>query len=251
MTPSPTDPPQSEEYPHDGYPSDGPRAREPHEQCRFDTVEADAENVVERHFDEGSNSDLSASLEDVGRVPEGSAPEDLIPEGPPRRRERSGTLEALALVVVAFLLAFTVKTYVAEAYEIKGRSMEPTFGNGQRVVVLKAFYGLERGDIIVFSAIDKPQKDLIKRVVGLPGETIRIQRGKVYVDGELLNESYVEYGDAVGSSRSFRVPEDSYYVLGDNRPDSHDSRYFNAVPGHLVKGKVFVRWWPFGEFSSF
>jgi len=164
-------------------------------------------------------------------------------------KARSGVLEALALVCVAFALALTLKTYVAEAYEIKGKSMEPSFSNGQRVVVLKAFYAVDRQDVVVFSSTEDPAKDLIKRVIGLPGETVSIRRGRVHIDGELLDETYVEF---IGSdAREELVPEDRYYVLGDNRPDSHDSRYFHAIPRENIKGEVIMRWWPVGTFRVF
>lgn len=175
--------------------------------------------------------------------------------GTPKRRtkERNGFLEALVLVVVALVLAMTLKTYVAEAYEIKGRSMEPTFLSGQRVVVLKAFYEVQRYDVVVFASKEDPSKDLVKRVVGLPGETIRISGGRVYVDGRLLPETYTRHDrrDLLDGPLETRVPEDHYYVLGDNRPDSHDSRYFESIPARSVRGKVVLRWWPLGEFKSF
>ncbi|MGQ9589207.1 MAG: signal peptidase I, partial [Planctomycetota bacterium] len=162
------------------------------------------------------------------------------------RRERSGILEAFALVLVALVLALTLKTYVAEAYEIKGRSMEPTFHNGERVVVLKAFYEIHRHDIVVFASSEDPSKDLVKRVVGLPGETVRVVGGRVFVNGEELKETYIRdfrpgFGDVVYEAK---VPPGHYYVLGDNRPDSHDSRYFHAVPAARIRGKVVLRLWP-------
>ena len=172
---------------------------------------------------------------------------------PPERKERSGFVEALVLVMVALVLALTVKTYVAEAYEIKGRSMEKTFENGQRVVVLKSFYGIQRGDIIVFASTEDPGKDLIKRVIGLPGETVKIVGGKVYINGARINEDYALHDsrDLRDHPREERVEEGHYYVLGDNRPDSHDSRAFHAIPATSIKGKVLVRWWPLSQLSSF
>lgn len=169
------------------------------------------------------------------------------------RRERSGFVEALALVLVALVLALTVKTYVAEAYEIKGRSMEKTFANGQRVVVLKSFYDIRRGDIIVFASSEDPGKDLIKRVIGLPGENVKIEHGAVYIDGKRLNEDYAR-PDALGLRDhpcQEKVGTGRYFVMGDNRPDSHDSRAFHAIPASSIKGKVLVRWWPLSQFSSF
>ncbi len=155
--------------------------------------------------------------------------------------------------MVALVLALTVKTYVAEAYEIKGRSMEKTFENGQRVVVLKSFYGIQRGDIIVFASTEDPGKDLIKRVIGLPGETVKIVGGKVYINGARINEDYALHDsrDLRDHPREERVEEGHYYVLGDNRPDSHDSRAFHAIPATSIKGKVLVRWWPLSQLSSF
>ncbi len=169
------------------------------------------------------------------------------------KRERSGFVEALALVVVALVLALTVKTYVAEAYEIKGRSMEKTFANGQRVVVLKSFYDVKRGDIIVFASSEDPGKDLIKRVIGLPGENVRIEHGAVYIDGKRIDEDYARHG-APGLRDhpcQEKVGKGRYFVMGDNRPDSHDSRAFHAIPASSIKGKVLVRWWPLNQFSSF
>jgi signal peptidase I len=172
----------------------------------------------------------------------------------PAKREHSGFLEALVLVVGALVMALTLKTYVAEAYEIKGRSMEPTFINGERVVVLKSFYGIVRGDIIVFASTEDPTKDLIKRVIGLPGETIEIARGKVTINGRALEETYELTHDARelrDTPHRERIPEGHYYVLGDNRPDSHDSRNFLSIPAVNIKGKVVARWWPFGKLRTF
>ena len=168
-------------------------------------------------------------------------------------KERSGLLEAFVLALIALALALTLKTYVAEAYEIKGRSMEPTFLSGQRVVVLKAFYEIHRFDIVVFTSTEDPSKDLIKRVVGLSGETLKVSGGRVYIDGRKLDEKYARHDqrELLEEFPETRIPPGHYYVLGDNRPDSHDSRYFEAIPLSNIRGKVVVRWWPFSEFRSF
>lgn len=174
----------------------------------------------------------------------------------PGRQTRSTLAEAFILVFTALLLALTLKSYVAEAYEIKGSSMEPTFQSGERVVILKAFYEIERGDVIIFQSTEGSGKDLIKRVVGLPGEMIVIREGKVHVDGQVLEEGYIKRDDLdrpYSGSSSVRVTlePDEYFVLGDNRGDSHDSRRFRGVPAGNIKGKVVVRWWPVGDISSF
>jgi len=169
-----------------------------------------------------------------------------------RSRKRGGSLEALVLVLLAFLVALLLKQYVAEAYEIKGSSMQPTFANGERVVVLKSFYGLARGDIIIFASKDDPSKDLIKRVVGLPLDRLTIEGGHLRVNGEPTEEGYLLGGDTgFGYDQTLTLDNGSYFVLGDNRPDSHDSRYFGSVPQANIKGRVVLRWWPFAEFRSF
>jgi signal peptidase I len=187
-------------------------------------------------------------------------PEHVSPEASPERaalpakqRRRSSILEAAVLVLLALVLALSLKTYVAEAYEIKGRSMQPTFESGEKVVVLKLLYEIHRGDVIIFASRDDPSKDLIKRVVGLPGEEVRIEKGRVYIDGAVLTEEYLPQGASRLTEPSVRVKMGAreYFVLGDNRSDSHDSRKFFGVPLESVKGKVVVRWWPLDHFGSF
>ena len=166
---------------------------------------------------------------------------------------RSAVAEIVVLVLLAFTLAMTTKTYVVEAYEIKGRSMVPTFDDGQRVVVLKLFRDIQRGDIVIFSSQDDPGKDLIKRVIALPGERIQIRKGIVRINGKVLKEGYLEDKDygLYDAEIDEEVGLGQLYVLGDNRDDSHDSRRFGSVSEESLKGKVVVRWWPFHEVKTF
>jgi signal peptidase I len=119
--------------------------------------------------------------------------------------------------------------------------------------VLKSFYSLRRGDIIVFASREDPTKDLIKRVVGLPGERVRIVGGQVHINGKKIEEGYATHSrrERGRAPKSERIPPGHYYVLGDNRPDSHDSRFFHSIPEASIKGKVVVRWWPLSDFSAF
>jgi signal peptidase I len=211
--------------------------------------------------DDGSFPTFSpSSFETVAGPAEAAGEGARTSRKPAPGKERSGLLEAFVLALIALVLALSLKTYVAEAYEIKGRSMRPTFLSGQRVVVLKTFYDVERYDIIVFSNDDNPYdkdppKDLIKRVIGLPGDRVEVDHeGRVVLNGELLDEEYTmppRY-----DPRDFKpniVPEGHYFVLGDNRIDSHDSRDFDFpfVPVTQVRGKVVIRWWPFSELKTF
>ena len=166
---------------------------------------------------------------------------------------RSAVAEIVVLVLLAFTLAMTTKTYVVEAYEIKGRSMVPTFDDGQRVVVLKLFSDIQRGDIVIFSSQDDPGKDLIKRLIALPGERIQIRKGIVRINGKVLKEGYLEDQDygLYDAEIDEEVGLGQIYVLGDNRDDSHDSRRFGSVSEESLKGRVVVRWWPFHEVKTF
>lgn len=167
------------------------------------------------------------------------------------------TIEWVALVVLALGVAFLLRTFVVQSFYIPSESMTPTLQVGDRVLVNKLAYRFgepSRGDIVVFEAPPgegNPEiKDLIKRVVALPGETVEGRGGEIFVDGERLRESWLSNG---ARSRNFgpeRVPEDHYWVLGDNRLDSRDSTFFKSIPEDTLIGKAFVRIWPLSDFST-
>jgi signal peptidase I len=163
-------------------------------------------------------------------------------------------LEWGILVLSALAIALLIKTFLFQAFYIPSESMVPTLEKNDRVLVNKLSYhmhAVHRGDIVVFKAppgIDPSVKDLVKRVIGLPGETIEGRSdGHVYINGQLLDEPWLPAGVRTDPSFApFKIPPDSYYVLGDNRPNSKDSRYF---PSHVIRkkdivGRVFLRIWP-------
>jgi signal peptidase I len=173
---------------------------------------------------------------------------------PPRKKSAwISALEWTILIGGALAIALLIKTFLFQAFYIPSESMTPTLLKNDRVLVNKLSYRLHdvnRGDIVVFKApqgVDPAVKDLVKRVIGLPGETIEARGGDVYIDGKRLVEKWLPKG--VRTEPGFpaiKVPDDSYYVLGDNRPNSKDSRYFR---GHFVRkdeivGRVFLRIWP-------
>lgn len=183
-----------------------------------------------------------------------------------RRRRHSRTRNIIEWVVVlvgALLVAVAVKTFALQAFWIPSGSMEPTLQVNDRVLVNKIGYSIDdvdRGDIIVFERPDGwgvgDIKDLIKRVVGLPGETVSVVDGVVHIDGEPLEEPYLE-GAATpdffaesGCVPSCVVPEDHLFVLGDNRSNSDASNHFGFVPFDDVVGRAFLRVWPPGEIGG-
>ena len=229
------------EYSGNSFPSDKPEPS------------VEGEQAEARYIEKTEVGNTATAGADSGRQQEDES------SGPVKSNRRFGGLlknavvEVVVLVVLAFALAMTTKTYVVEAYEIKGRSMVPTFEDGQRVVVLKLFSEVERGDIVIFSTREEPEKDLIKRVIALPGERIQIHKGEVRINGEPLGEKYIKDKDfgLYDAQIDEYVPDGQIYVLGDNRDDSHDSRRFGSVLQDSLKGKVVVRWWPFHEVKTF
>lgn len=172
-------------------------------------------------------------------------------------RSTRRTIEWVALVVLALGVAFLLRTFVVQSFYIPSESMTPTLEVGDRVLVNKLAYRFgepSRGDIVVFEAPPgegNPEiKDLIKRVIALPGETIEGRDDGIYIDGQRLDEPWLANG---ARSRDFgpeRVPADRYWVLGDNRLDSRDSTFFKSIPEDTIIGKAFVRIWPLSDFST-
>lgn len=161
----------------------------------------------------------------------------------------------LPTLLVALVLSLLVRTYIAEARWIPSESMLPTLEVGDQLFIDKAYFkfaGIQRGDILVFeapAALDKDD-DLIKRVIGLPGEELSIKDGIVYINGTPLKEPYIrEKPDR--DFEPFVIPEDQIFVMGDNRNNSYDSRYWGALPIKNVIGKAIFRHYPLGHMKLF
>jgi signal peptidase I len=205
----------------------------------------------------GRVSDPAASDPPISHPP--SPPLEPVAESTPpkssRRKNRSAArnaIEWIIIIVVALLVALVIKTFLFQAFYIPSESMEPTLKPGDRVLVNKLSYDLHsihRSDIVVFKrppaeAGNPAIKDLIKRVVGLPGDTIEGIRGQVYINGQPLKESYLPPGTYTTNLRRQVVPAGAYFVMGDNRSNSSDSRFIGPIPGSLIVGRAFIRVWP-------
>lgn len=181
----------------------------------------------------------------------------------PARTSRSSTrnLVEWGLVIIgAILVAFLVKTFLVQAFRIPSESMEPTLLVGDRVLVNKLSYRLHdvnRGDVVVFtrpanlsSGADQPE-DLIKRVIGLPGETVQTKDGDVYVDGRELEEPYLPPGtETNGIEEPLDIPAGHLLVMGDNRGNSQDGRVFGPIDEDTIVGRAFMVMWPPGRMGS-
>jgi signal peptidase I len=202
--------------------------------------------------------------------------EDLDSAAEKRSRFRRVAWELTQTLVLAVLIFLLVRT-VAQNFRVEGPSMEPGLHNGQYLLVNKAvyfklnigtlskyipfihadkgeekflFHGPQRGDVIVFRYPKDPSRDFIKRVIGIPGDHIRIVDGVVYVNDVALQENYISSPEGRDLDGEEIVPPDNYFVMGDNRPNSSDSRSWGFVPEENIIGKAMLTYWPLSAFGG-
>jgi signal peptidase I len=191
--------------------------------------------------------------------------------------QKSTLREYFESIVIAVILALFVRTWVVQAFKIPTGSMENNLLIGDHLLVNKFVFGpttgglehavlpvrdIRRGDVVVFKYPDEPERDFIKRVIGLPGETLELRNKKVYINGQPLEEGYVHFLDPVAQGQEVtsidvrerygpvRVPENQYFVMGDNRDNSQDSRYWGFLPAHYIKGKALMIYWSYESGSE-
>jgi signal peptidase I len=162
-------------------------------------------------------------------------------------------LRELIETIVLSLVIFLLIRQVVQNYRIESHSMQPNFYEGQFILVNKLAYRLgapERGDVLVFHNPNNLEEDYIKRIIGLPGDTIDIYNGEVFVNGQPLAEDFphneISRGQVYGP---LTIEPDNLFVMGDNRPQSQDSRVFGQLSEDLIVGKAWVRVWPLSEFG--
>lgn len=162
--------------------------------------------------------------------------------------------EWIICIIVAGAIAFFIKGYVFDIIQVSGTSMVPTLHDSDRVAVEKiSLYNdnLKHGEIIIFDPGSKGRGIYIKRIIGLPGDEIEISNGSVYVNGKKLEESYLKPGTYTEGDQKLTVPNDSIFVLGDNREVSEDSRYIGPIPIKNIKGHAILRVFPFNQIRKF
>jgi signal peptidase I len=174
---------------------------------------------------------------------------DLDQSPPPSMSRRLLQLlrEVLETVLPAILIALLINVFIGQATRVEGQSMEPNLHTDQRLVVEKVsyrFHGPERYDIVVVKVPSQGDELLIKRVIGLPGETVEIRDGQVLINGDPLDEPFVDVETNPGRHGQVIVPPLHVYVLGDNRDHSNDSRSFGPVPIESVVGRAWLSYWP-------
>lgn len=158
-------------------------------------------------------------------------------------------------VVVALVIAVVLYLFIMTPHEVIGRSMYPTYEDGEYLMANKILYQVsepKRGDVIIFKYSDT--QDFIKRIIGLPGETVGLQDGKIYINGKILDESgylddaiYTNGSDFLHEGETITVGEDEYFVCGDNRQHSSDSRTFGPISEDQIKAKSWLVYYPFSN----
>lgn len=165
-------------------------------------------------------------------------------------------LDLAKILLISLLIIVPIRYFIAQPFFVRGASMEPSYDNGDYLIVDQISYRFNdphRGDVIIFRYPENPAQFFIKRIIGLPGETIIIRNGEVTIinsentEGLVLEEDYLNV--LTGGNTETYLAEDEYFVLGDNRQASHDSRKWGALQEDFVIGKVFLRAWPFNKFG--
>ena len=237
------------------------------------TQVAESTEVPESNYESVSLRESIVTLEDIGgedilhpATPdfESSAPNENDLFSSFGKKTRKSILEWVVVIVGAVGLALLIKAFLFQAYYIPSPSMNPTLFEGDRILVNKLSYKLHsvnRGDLIVFDTPEASgEDDLIKRVIGLPGEFVNVEEERIEIDGGLLLEPYLPLSSNIKSfatpvncvnrpneNYGCRIPDDHVFVMGDNRSNSRDSRFFGPVPIEDVKGRAFIRVWPIGD----
>jgi len=163
--------------------------------------------------------------------------------------------ETLKIVIIALVIVVPIRYFLFQPFFIKGASMEPNFDDGQYLIIDELSYRFrepQRGEVVVFKYPHDLSQRYIKRIIGLPGETIEIKERKVLISGEILDESsYLPEGITTPDLAKITLGEEEYFVLGDNRLASSDSRRWGALPKENIVGRAYLRAWPFVTLAKF
>jgi len=176
------------------------------------------------------------------------------------RSPKSFFIELIKIVLIALVVIVPIRYFLFQPFYVRGASMEPNFYDNEYLIIDEITYRFtepQRGDVVVVKATTNESDYLIKRIIGLPGETVKIKDGEVLIyypgdkAGNLLNESYLAEDIQTFGAKDITLGENEYYVMGDNRPVSLDSRSFGPLPKDNIIGRAWLRVWPFDAMSHF
>ncbi|MFH1207073.1 MAG: signal peptidase I [Patescibacteria group bacterium] len=173
---------------------------------------------------------------------------------------RSFILELVKIVLIALVIIIPIRYFLFQPFYVRGASMEPNFHDNEYLIIDEITYRFtepQRGDVVVMRNPNRTSEFFIKRIIGLPGETVESTNGEVKIindqfpDGIILSESYLAEGTITNNLAATSVPSDQYFVMGDNRSVSLDSRIFGSLPSQDIVGRAWLRVYPFSEFQHF
>lgn len=166
---------------------------------------------------------------------------------------KDGLIDLIEFIAIVGALFVIIRFFIAEPHKVSGSSMVPNFHDGDYIITNKLttrFGNPARGEVIILQNPRNTSQDFIKRIIGLPGEKIKVENGKVYIDGQTLYEPYLtsntitQGGAFLADGEEMTVPDNQYFVMGDNRSGSSDSREWGPVTYQLIVGQAWVRYWP-------
>jgi len=169
-------------------------------------------------------------------------------------------VEALKIIALAGVTIFLIRYFLFKPFYVKGASMEPNFYSQEYLIIDEITYRFQqpkRGEVVVFKYSDTPKEYYLKRIIGLPGERVKISEGKViiynkeYPEGFIIDETYLPTDLITIGEKNTALQENQYFVLGDNRPNSSDSRRFGPINKSIIVGRVIFRGWPFNRMQVF
>jgi signal peptidase I len=169
------------------------------------------------------------------------------------RRLLGTVIEIVVIVAAAFALALLVQAFLMKPFTVHQVSMEPTLMEGDRILLSRVTYRFRdprAGDVVVFHSPLNTGEDLVKRIVAVSGDTVAVRDGNLYVNGVAVGEPYLLNEDFGGTFSALEVPEDCAFVMGDNRDQSGDSRFFGPINLDLIIGKAFCVYWPIGRWGG-
>lgn len=169
-------------------------------------------------------------------------------------RFKDSLIELIQFVAIVASILMIIRVFIAEPHKVSGKSMVPNFQDGDYIITNKLatrFSTFQRGEVIILKNPQNPEKEVfIKRIIGLPGETLKLMDGKVYINNNILEEPYLPNNLKTGGEGFLKegdevtIPVENYFVMGDNRNNSSDSRQFGYIPREDIIGQAFVRYWP-------
>jgi signal peptidase I len=212
------------------------------------------ESTDEKHLANAASPEATAPASSPIVTPSASAASGTTGRSAPSHSLRNEIRVWTRDLLIAIGLALVIIVFLYQPVKVEGTSMAPLLSDQERIFINKFVYRFEpiqRGDVVVFWYPLDRSKSFIKRVVGLPGETVEIRRGAVYVNEKMVPEPYVppQYED-LSDFGPMRVPRDGYFVMGDHRISSNDSRVFGAVASRFIYGRAVFAYWPVDHFGS-